>query len=277
MEKFEFLSFSTGIPKLDEKLDGGLDWGAVHSVEAKSGRGKSAWCKKLAFLAALLGLKVLYIDSDSARGLTIKSIVKGFNHYGWTIPEPKSKAFLQPKPFHFHLKKVLKDEHGIHVYSPVDMKSLESILKRLVAEYDNQRKEWIIKEDWDLIIVDSLTLYYKDIMTIELNENAMRRNKQYLPHVIKLVQILDAYVEARYKLAFVTMQMRSDYKKEERDAKEDEEHENIAGDLLNHHLCCKFRMIKKGDNHQLIMFKNRSGPCNFRIPFKVDDGGVKGV
>jgi len=137
--------------KLNAFLDGGFLRGVVYTIYSRQDRGKSNTCLDMAFNAAKMGFKVAYIDGDN-HGVTVKRLYTLF-----TARYPKAKILkpteVDPDKVYDYYQKILS-KYNIDIFWTSTLDTLK-----------NKCKEVAESNEYTVIIVDSVTLFYGEYVS----------------------------------------------------------------------------------------------------------------
>jgi DNA repair protein RadB len=221
------LKISTGSAIFDEFMEGGYEKDTLTTIYGPAAAGKTTLCMLAAIAMAKEKKKVLYIDTEG--GFSIERMIQlaGDN-----------------------LKEILK---YIILLKPTSLEEQNRTLKRLKA---------LVNEKIGLIIVDTLTIFYR--LELAKNENIKVTNNNLIWQVSYLTDI------ARKKdiPILITNQVYSDFKKKD-DIK------MVGGDILRY----RSKTIVKLDPHKsnrrkASLITHRSIPEGKEIVFAIINEGI---
>jgi len=258
---------STGCKALDDALHGGFKFGTLNSFEGRPGRGKTAFCLTIALDAAARGVKSFYIDADAAAGVDTDRLVTMLNARNVEVPAPPE---VKPGMPPFKLMKL----HAAKVYGAarnygVDVRGA-STPQEILARVGEA-----VKAGVPLIILDSLTLFYKDFCTVELSRG-IAASKAAIPDLVRVVTMLSRYAKNTGACVVFTMQRRSLIGMENRLKKADRDREHIGPDNIGHHVNAAVELVLNPQTNERFakLYKFRGG-VETVVPFKITDRGVE--
>jgi KaiC/GvpD/RAD55 family RecA-like ATPase len=258
-----FLFLPSSCEGLNTALRGGLQRGTIVSVFGSTETYKTILCTDLAFNEALTHEgKVLYLDADAAGGVNDLRILDMLQTRGIKVMKPTFKGTRADciTQLATYTEKLLAQKH-------ITLKRIYS-LKELETECLRTFKE--IKEPYSLIVVDTLTLYFKVISTINLNYS-----RDEVATIAKIASAASRYVKKTKAIVIFVLQHTSRINEEKNLKARDRVREYVGGDAVAHFTNTILEMIIKPqtNEHVCVVYKNRAGK-NTEVPIAATDGGV---
>jgi RecA/RadA recombinase len=259
----KFLFFPTSNKELNRALGGGIERGVITAFFGRTSTLKISTCLDIALNACFKGYKVLYIDADAAGGLNSRRVLNALIARGEKIPIPE-KYFASIKG----------DEKKIAAFEQFAIDKAESCGLNIVkAGSFGQLKSECLKafmQKWDLIVADSLTLFFKDLTTIKKGFSS-----EEIRIIVEVIRKASSCVKETRCALIVVLQRKSDIGKEERLEQPDRDRETVGGESLSHHTnaLLEFIIDPKSETHFVNIYKNRAGPGG-KIPIRGTNEGI---
>jgi RecA/RadA recombinase len=270
-----FTFIQTSSPTINAELGGGFVRGTVNGLYGLFGAGKSQWCEDVAVNVALAHGSIALIDSDAACGHAPQAKLNMIQRLGGSVlsgDELRAKGILTgtdpvelSRQYYAYLDSVLVGL-GVVIYAPMSMEALHETIAQVTTE-----------TVYDLLVVDSLTLYYKDDVCANRGQSNKEYGGQYLPVVAQIMLLLDAYAKTG-STVIVTCQRISEIgmEKQAKLHKNEEYREYVGSDIPGYHFKTIIELKKKNNTFAAFIHKNRGSPADPRrgIPFAAIPGGI---
>jgi len=181
----DYLFLKSSNKDINQFLGGGLLFGSMCGIFGKYGSGKTQWCMDFAKNALLQKRTVVYIDSDAANGFNVLMAVNLLTAIGVKIDafNPGNLPDREKTQKYALFVEEIARKHKLFILRPLTIDALDKTITEVTTK---------IKAD--LLIVDSLTLYYKDDVTMHLGSSQQYGGK-YLPMLTKIGQTLEQYAK----------------------------------------------------------------------------------
>ncbi|XP_015786691.1 DNA repair protein RAD51 homolog 4 [Tetranychus urticae] len=171
--------YTTGCPRLDEMIDGGIFSGEITSIMGQSCSGKTQFVHHMALQMAIQGKEVIYIDTDGSF-----SAERLAQMYDETLPELDKESVLQ--------KVIVTQIFGLY--------KLLSLLDRLTEELKTPEGPY---NDVKMIILDSYTNPFVDVLDYQKDWDRAKR-QSLLTIISAYNRALRTIVMLRPDIAFIT-------------------------------------------------------------------------
>ena len=218
--------YSVGCSSVDALLGGGIETGTVTQVYGEPGAGKTNLALSMSVDVATAGGRTLFIDAEGISGTRLEQLI--------------------PERF---------DENPV----------TDRIVIRDVYDFDEQ--EQAIKEaeavasDLDLIVVDSITGFYRLVRGTEAEEGeTLRSVTNQVTHLLSIAR--------KYELAvLITNQVFTD--------PEADRIRPLGGQTLQHWSGAVIRLDRfRGGNRRATLEKHRSLPAGESATFRITEAGL---
>jgi len=256
----------TSSNSFNSMLGGGFERGSLHGLFGLYGRGKTSICLDVAFNAAGAGLKVYFIDADGATGVRPRRLLQIMKARGWG--EIKVEPAATARETLNRLDQALRVRLAQRGLTLDRAHNLDELTGKVLSA---------IKKDYDLIIVDSLTMFYREVIMANLaSRDRLQINQQVISKVAIIMSNLHRYVVDNAATGIVTMQRASEVKKAF-ESTEEELRWWIGGETTGYEIDTMTELLKhEDDRYEARLVKNRNGPLG-RCLFKIVDRGIADV
>lgn len=200
ISNLDYLFLKSSNKEINQFLGGGLLFGSMVGIFGKYGSGKTQWCMDFAKNALLRKLTVGYIDSDASNGFNVIMVGNLLKSTGVNIDGFKPQG-TNPREIAMQYGKYIEElarKYRLYILRPLTIDALDKTITEITT-----------KLKLDLLIVDSLTLYYKDDVTMHLGSNQQYGGK-YLPMLTKMGQTLEQYAKNTGTCIICTLQRLSE-------------------------------------------------------------------
>jgi len=197
----EFLFLKSSNQTINQLLGGGFLFGSMVGIFGKYGSGKTQWCMDFAQHALLHKLTVGFIDSDAANGFNVQMAVNLLASAGIKVPTfsipPNVPTREVAQKYALFVEDIAR-KNKLFIYRPLTIDDLDKTIIEITT-----------KLKFDLLVVDSLTLYYKDDVTMHMGSSQQYGGK-YLPMLTKIGQVLERYAKNVGTCVICTLQRLSE-------------------------------------------------------------------
>ncbi len=222
------MKLPTGCSPLDALLRGGVESGAITELYGGGGTGKTNLCLQLTRNAAMQGKKVIYLDTEGVSTERLEQVSKDC-----------SDEVLQNTLF-FRAHSFKEQE-----------KRLEEI----------ERLAFSTNVDLGLIVVDSMTIFYRTLINSDENQNANSRLGRQMIKLLKIARKKDVPI-------MITTQVYQN--------QSDGTEQPVGGHMLYHNskTIIKVEKGKRKHTRRISLIKHRSLPEKDSIDCCITDEGV---
>jgi RecA/RadA recombinase len=248
-----FMFLKTSNDALNFAIGGGFLRGSVNGVYGKTGTGKSQLVQNIAKNTVEASGTVCVFDSDAANGWAIQAKLGLIKSLGGTIDANEvpagSDALDCSNKFREYIDSVLS-KLGITIYNPIDEESLYSQIVDVTSA-----------QIYDLLIVDSLTLYFKDENTANRKQGNREYGGEYLPITAKIMIVLDHYAKMG-STVICTLQRISEIKTRANDKRKEDYREYVGGEVPGYHFATILETKRDVNTFRVHVHKNRGNPAD---------------
>ncbi len=222
------MKLSTGCSPLDAILNGGMESGTITELYGGGGTGKTNLCLQLTRNAALQGKKVLYLDTEGVSTERLKQMSRG-----------RSDEVLQNTLF-----------FRAHSFEEQE-KRLDEI----------ERISFSGNLDLGLIVVDSMTIFYRTLLNSKDHQNATSRLGRQMIKLLRIARKIDVPV-------LITTQVYQN--------QSDGSEQPVGGHMLYHNSKTILKIEKGRGRHsrRVCIIKHRSVPERESIECRICDDGI---
>lgn len=281
---------STGIPFLDQLLQGGYDEDIVTTIYGPSGSGKTNLCLIAAVKVAEAGKKVLFMDTEG--GIGVERIKQVARDYPSILPRMiffNPATFEEQKSFFEEIRDIVNsmciapiaNENSKSPQRVGYLSTAQGVFNVCSTPPQNTRLEKpnpitasggvsqtneinMTNEQIGLIVIDSISMLYR--LELGKNEDVYDTNAALGRQLAYLVEI------ARKKKipVLITTQVYSDF--DNRD-----QVKIVGGDLLKYGSKCLIELFRFANCRGLTLRKHRSLPEGMEAKFRIVQNGIEEV
>ncbi len=154
------MKLSTGLKKLDEKLDGGIPQGVSVLIEGPPGSGKSTFCNQFIYEGNRNKEACIYVTFNASPD-EIKNNIK---NYGWIFSEELT-IFIDAYSWQIGVKE------GKYAVNPADLTNFTIKITKAITELQNKNLKRVVFDSFStmfLFVPKDLCLRFLSMVTAKL-------------------------------------------------------------------------------------------------------------
>lgn len=234
------MKISTGSKELDEWLGGGYERDVITTLYGPAGSGKTNLCLIASVYQALLGKKVIYIDTEG----------------GFSVERVKQIATSD---------RVLKN---IFILRATNFSEQREAINKLL---------YLVNKQVGLVVVDSIAMLYRLELGMANQEKNFDRVQAINRALARQLRILAEIARKKYIPVLVTNQVYSEFlSREELESGKEKSVSMVGGDLLKYWSKCIIELQNLPGKKKAILRKHRSLPEK-EFLFKITNKGIKKI
>lgn len=266
----DFTFIKSSSDNINTLLNGGFKYGTCYAFWGRQGRGKTNLALDLAFNASEHGKKILYLDADGQGGVHYERLIGIIKERKLSVATKE-----QSSKFREALQKENDDRKRARMLQRFIFKGLQNIGINIVKVRSLKELSDIITriDNYDVVIIDSLTLHYKNLLTMNLGIKGQYGGGE-IQTIAKIIHLMMVYAQKHNAIIVHTLQRRSDIGKEERRAGLDTERDFVGTEATAYNVDVIIELLLDKDGaRRARLDKNRTGPQG-QCMFNITNGGV---
>ncbi len=222
------MKLATGCAPLDAMLSGGIESGTITELYGGGGTGKTNLCLQLTRNSTLEGHKVIYLDTEGVSAERLKQLSGG-----------RSEEVLQNTLF-------------FRAHSFDEQEKCLNEIERLVFSTNI---------DLGLVVVDSMTIFYRTLLNSDENTDASSRLGRQMVKLLKIARKREVPV-------IITTQV---YQNQSNGTEQP-----VGGHMLYHNSKTIIKVEKENGKHlrRISVIKHRSLPERVNMVCRITDKGI---